>query len=155
MTVTINALNVSDQTAAIQAQLEAFPALENVSVTISEDRNLDPNGCPWIGIYRLGTQFVQRTIGYGTGMRDQRTRFLVLIQQSDQSGGEECSAALDELLQNVISAILSDTTLGGSTGTIDDFEVDYVSYDRSSNVYMQTAALQFVAVGNTTATQNP
>jgi hypothetical protein len=155
MTVTINALNVSDQAAAIKTQLEAFPELTQVPVTVSEDRNLDPNGCPWIGIYRLGTQFVQRTLGYGSGMRDQRTRFLVLVQQSDHSGGEACSAALDELLQNVISALLSDTSLRGSTGTIDEFEVDYVSYDRSSNVYMQTAALQFVAVGNTIATQNP
>ncbi len=151
MNVSIASIDVSEITRALQNQLKVYPALADVPVTRGEDRNLDPSGCPWIGIYRLNAVYAQRTMGYGGGVRDQRVRLLILIQAADQSSGEACEETLEALIKHVVDAVLSDTTLGATVGAVEDFEVDYASYDRSGNVYMQTAALQIVAVGTTRA----
>jgi hypothetical protein len=153
MSLSIVVPDVSKITKAVHEQLSACPSLADVPVERSADRNMDPNACPWIGIYRLTVQYAQRVLGYGGGIRDQRTRLLLLIQASDQSSGEACEEALEALVKEVVGALLSDTTLRGTVGTIEEFDVDYAAYEREGNVFMQTAALQFVAVGNTTASQ--
>lgn len=152
MSVSITPVNVAEITKAVKDQLSVYPALADIKIERSADRNLDPNGCPWIGIYRLNVAYQERVLGYGGGVRDQRVRLLILMEAADQSSGEACEEALEELTAKVVGALLSDTTLRGRVATIEQFEIDYAGYERSGSVFMQTAALQFVAVGNTTAT---
>lgn len=154
MTVNVRTVNVAQITARVKAQLEAYPDLEGVTIQRSEDQNAHKDSAPLVGVYRLSVQYQQRVLGFGAGVRDQRVRLLVLMTESDLSSGEACEEKLETLIQKVTSAILSDTTLGGQVNTVEDFDVSYESYEVVSNLYTQTAALQFVAVGNTTATQS-
>lgn len=154
MTVNVTPVDVSRITAAVKDQLLRFPALEGVTIARSEEQNLINGVTPFVGVYRLGVRYAQRVLGFGGGVRDQRVRMLVLIAESDMASGEACEEKLEALIQNVVAAILSDTTLGGTVNAIEDFDVSYESYSKASNLYTQTAALQFVAVGNTTATQS-
>lgn len=151
MTTSITALNVATITQALVDQLTASMDLSDATIVRSADRSLDPSDCPWIGVYRMSSSFEQRTLGFGGGVRNQRIRLLVLVEASDMLSGEACEIALEKLLASVIGAILSDTTLGGNVNALEQFDVDYLGYQRSGTVYMQTAALQFVAVGTTTA----
>lgn len=154
MSVSIYTVDVSKITARVVALLEAYPDLEGVTIQRSEDQNAHKSATPLVGVYRLSVQYAQRVLGFGGGLRDQRVRLLVLMTESDLSSGEVCEEKLESLIRKVTSAILSDTTLGGQVNAIEDFEVSYESYEVVSNLYTQTAALQFVAVGNTTAIQS-
>lgn len=148
--MTITPVNVSVITAAVKDQLQTHPDLTDVQIERSEDLNIDPNVSRWVGIYRSAVQYQQRVLGFGGGVRDQRVRLLIVIVATDQGSGEACEIALESLIATVVGALLSDTTLRGTVGAIEDFEVGY-DYQRSENVYTQTATLQLVAVGNTTA----
>lgn len=150
--INITVPKVSDVTQAIKDQIRTYVGLQSVTVERSADRNNDPSGCPWIGIYRLSVDYEQKVLGFGGGIRYQRIQVLLLIEAANQESGEACEEDLEDLVSKVCAALLSDTTLRGTVGTIDGFRVDLEAYKRSSSVYMQTAALQFVAVGNTSAT---
>lgn len=154
MTVSITPVDVSQVTGALLNQLQAYPALEGVTIARSEEQSVVNGITPMVGVYRLSVRYAQRVLGFGGGARDQRIRLLVLATESDHTSGEQCEVKLEALIQKIVGAILSDTTLGGQVNMIDEFEISYESYAKVSNLYTQTAALQFVAVGNTTATQS-
>ena len=149
MTV-ITPINVADITKAVVDQLRNDTRLAGTAVTRSEDENIDPNSCPWIGVYRLAVRYPQRQLVSAAGFRGQHVQLLILITQADQGSGEACEDALEELVQNTLSSLLSDTTLQGMVQFLDEFEVDYTRYTRSGHHYMQTAAIQFTAITNTT-----
>ena len=147
---TIAPVNVSSITETLVATLQKFPALEGVRIERSEDADADPNSGAYVGVYRMGVQYPIRAMGMGGGFRDQRIRMLILARASDPNSGEACELALETLVRNILTALFSDNTLGGTVGMLDEFEVDYTRYDRSGTVYSQTAQIQFVAITNTT-----
>ena len=122
--------------------------LKDVTVTRSEEINKIPGNCPWIGIYRSRVTYPTRVLGYGPGMRDQRVNLIILVQEQDGSSGSNCEEALENLVQRVLSTLLSDTTLGGVVATIDGIEVQYPGYQKvADDAYMQTAAIYITAIG--------
>lgn len=147
----IQPLNVATVTQAVVDLLQADTRLAAVKVERSEDKNLSPDDCPWIGVYRLGVKYPQRTLTSAAGYRQQRVQLLLLVQHANATSGAACEDELEELLTTVLSALLSDTTLGGTVQFLDEFNVSYTSYmQATSGSFLQTAAIQFVALTNTT-----
>jgi len=146
-------VDVSRITRGVETMLRADVRLSDVTITRSEEITRDPSQCPWIGIYRAGIKYPPRVLGLGQGFREQRCELVLLIQQADGSGGAECEIALEKLVQDVLSAFLSDPTLGGTVNGFDEVEIRYPDYQRTADAYMQTAALYFTALGGISVSQ--
>ncbi len=144
--MTITPVNVSDVTEKIVEILKDNAELSDATIERSEEVNEIPGRCPWICVYRAGVDYPIRTLGLGAGYRRQRIEFIIYAQQADGTDAEECEVLLEQLIVHVISALLSDPTLGGKVDTLDEFSVRYVDYDKTENGYMQTAAIYFTAI---------
>lgn len=153
MNVSIRTVNVATITQAVVDQLKRYPALAEDVIERSEEQRQSVDGERRVGVYRIGVRYQQRVLGYGGGVQDQRVQLLILASASNLSGGAACEDTLEELTQDVVSALLSDTSLGGLVRMIEDIDITYPSYDKVGSTYTQTAAIQFAAVGNTTASQ--
>lgn len=123
--------------------------LSGVTVSRSEDTQITADVCPWIGVYRLSVEYPQRLLVGASGFRGQRVRMLILVSEADQGSGQACEEALEKLVRGVLSVLMTDTTLGGVVGNLDEFAVDYTRYTRNGQHYVQTASIQFVAITNT------
>lgn len=145
--MTIRPINVAELTESLRAQIDDAPGMESVTVERSEAPPDDPSQCPRVGVYRARLQFPSRTLGMGTGFRGQRADLLVMAVETGRTGAE-CEDALELLVRNVIAAILNDTSIGGMVQNVDDLEVRYDDYARTSaGVYMQRAVIMLTAVG--------
>lgn len=148
--MTFASVNVNDVQQALSDMLRNWSALQDIaSLTIenAERVNDSENNCPWIGIYCVGVEYPGRTIGMGQGMRYQRMQFWIVCQQQSTNSGMECAQRLEQLVQAANSAVLSDTSLGGTVDAVDEFRTEYPQWGKSAGgVYMQTAVTQFTAV---------
>lgn len=143
--ITITPINVATVTDALMALLKDWPALENVNVLRSEEINETPGECPWVGVYRENVDYPIRTIGFGSGMRDQKISLVIVAQESDGESGQKCEDRLESLLKEIIAAILTDVTIRGSVRVIEDVKVRYEDYRKTGSSYMQTAAVYLTA----------
>lgn len=144
--MTITPVNVSTITSAIESLLTNHNDLQDVLVERSTEINELPHRCPWVGIYRSGVEYPLRTLGMGSGFRGQRISFVLMAQHSDATSGEECEERLEQLIVNVIGALLSDPSLNGTVDTLDEFSVEYVDYLQTDAGYVQTAGIYFTAL---------
>ena len=62
------------------------------------------------------------------GFRGQQVRLLVLVTEANLSSGEACEDSIEEHVTNVLSVLMSDTTLGNVVQMFDGFAVDYTTY---------------------------
>lgn len=138
--------NVSLVTAAVRDILLADPKI-TATIQRSEEINQDPSMCPWIGIYRTRVAYPTRALGFGPGMRNQLIGIMLLLQEADGSSGESCEERLELLIQQVLTTILSDPTLGGVVATLDEVEVQYPDYQRTAGNFLQTAVVYITALG--------
>jgi hypothetical protein len=145
--MTITPLNVAELTEALRRQLDQAPGLEDVTVERSESPPDDPSLCPRLGVYRARYALPARTLGMGNGFRGQRVDLLVLATDTNHTGAT-CEESLELLVQKALAAILNDTTIGGMVQNVDDLEVRYEDYARTSaGVYMQRAVIMLTAIG--------
>lgn len=144
--MTTTPANVAIVTGAIVERLVNDARLAEATVERSAELNEIPGRCPWIGVYRSGVEYPLRTLGMGSGWRQQRIDLMVFVQHSDGTSGEECEDRLEGLIVDVISVLLSDPTLGGAVDTLDEFTVKYLDYSQTDAGYMQTAAIYFTAI---------
>jgi hypothetical protein len=142
----IKPVNIAKITESIVKILMNDGRLDQAVIERDAELNEIPGRCPWIGVYRMGVSYPQRTLGLGAGFRGQRVELAIFMQQSDATSGEECGERLEALIVDVLSVLLSDPTLGGSVDTIDNFEVRYLDYARDDAGYFQTAAVYLTAV---------
>ena len=148
--MTITPINVAVVTQAVVDQLKNDTRLANVEVSRSQEIGSDPSSCPWVGVYRLRVKYPIRTLGSG-GMRGQRVMMAIVLQQANPSSGADCEDDLEDLIGKVMSVLLSDVTLNNTVQFLDEFDVSYEDYTKTkTGVYMQTAAIQFVALMTTT-----
>lgn len=149
--MTIIPINVGDVAAALADQIESDPsvaALDLTTVARSEPLNEDPGLDYWACIYRARVSFPVRTLGAGSGFRRQEMHFVVAMQASDLTSGAQCEERLDALVKAVVGAILSDPTLKGTVYTLSEqMELSYADYQMVNDQYMQTAFLEFAAIG--------
>lgn len=140
--------DVGRVSAGIVTFLQNTDDLADVTFQRSEPLTKDPARCPWIGVYRSRVTYPSRTLGYGAGMRNQKLEYLLVVKQSDARSGENCEEALELLVQRVLSALLTDTTLNGLVSSIEDLEVRYPSYQQTAdNQFMQTALIFITFIG--------
>lgn len=139
MTVKITPVNVATVTAAIRAML--LNDLQNVTVDRSGAINETPGSCPWVGVYRGSVNYAFGPMGFGSGFRMQEIKLVVLAQQSHPSSGENCEDLLEALVAQVMSALLTDVTMGGTVRNIKEIEVIYADYKKIGTSFMQTAAV--------------
>jgi hypothetical protein len=143
-------VNVAVVQAALGEVLKAYPALMDMSTLAIEHGEAivdSESQCPWIGVYCVGVDYQQRTLGLGAGFRYQRMQFWIVCKEQSPNSGSECTQKLEALVQAANSAILSDTSLGGTVDAIDTFRTDYPAWGKNAGgVYLQTAVTQFTAV---------
>ncbi len=151
----VSAIDVSSITGAIYAMLTDAPSVGGmgVIVEVAEQINEGPTDNGWVGIYHERLRFPARALGVAAGFRKQLTSLIVLIQASDPDSGQACGERLGELVKNVVSVVLNDTTLRGTVENIgEDLEVSYERYEKGDDGYNQTAALYLVAEAYVNAT---
>jgi hypothetical protein len=145
----ITTVNVATVQAALGALLQGWGDLMDMTTLTIEHGEAIVNSearCPWIGVYCVGVEYPQRTLGLGAGFRYQRMQFwLVCVEQSPNSGSE-CTQRLEALVQAANSAVLSDPSLGGTVDAIEEFRTDYPAWGKTAGVYLQTAVTQFTAI---------
>lgn len=135
-------INVAEVTQSVLKMLKNDARLEQVTIERAEEVNKEPKVDGWVGIYRVRIRYPTKAIGAGVP-REQAVSLVILVQQSDHQSGRACEDALEELVRNVLSVILSDESLGGKVDILDpnEFEVRYENYNKIDNIFMQTAAI--------------
>jgi hypothetical protein len=148
--VKISTVNVAEVQAGLGELLKNWPALMDMtSLTIQHGERIadSETQCPWLGVYCVGVTYDIRTLGMGAGMRYQRMQFWIVCVEQSPNSGSECTQKLEALVQSANSAVLSDTSLGGTVQTIEEFRTDYPAWGKTAGgVYVQTAVTQFTAV---------
>ena len=146
MTV-ITPTNVSEITSAIETMLnEAIDVGQaGVMVERSAEERLTPTPHGWVGIYRDGIDYPPRTLGMGSGYRNQLIRLYLVLQETDPTSGDECEDRLEALLQKVVGVLLSDPSLRGTVQTLDAFTVTYRAF-KGDYGFMQMARVDFTGV---------
>lgn len=124
-----------------------------VQIERYEELTKTPGKAGWACIYRARVDYPPRTLGIGSGYRNQLIRLFAFASESDPSSGEEAGQRLDLLLQKLVGTLLSDPSLKGTVQTLDEFSVDYFDYQRQSDtgMYLQYAQLNFTGVIPVTA----
>lgn len=152
--MTIHVTDVYAITEAIETTLKENADLTDLEleIEVGEQVNEDVNRCPWAGIYRQGIRYPSRTLGAGSGYRQQRIGIVIVLQHADTSSGRQCSQRLEDLIKKTMSALLSDESLRGLVDILDEVDISYTNYnfDSDNGYFMQTAAVQFVGLVNVT-----
>ena len=145
----INTVDVGDVQSALGGLLSQWPSLmdygDRLEIQHGESFPETENRCPWIGVYCIRHELPIRTIGMGSGMRRQEMTFWVVCKEASPNSGNECAEKLENLVQGAASAILSDTSLGGTVDAVTNMTVTYPQWGNSSGVYLQTAVIEFTA----------
>lgn len=151
---TIQTINVATVQAALGEILKNNAALMDMTaLTIEHGEAIvdSQEQCPWVGVYCVGVTYESRTLGLGSGMRYQRMQFWLVCKEQSPNSGSDCTTKLETLVQAVNSAVLSDTSLGGTVDAIEEFRTDYPAWGKTAGgVYLQTAVTQFTAVTTVT-----
>lgn len=140
-------------TAALVAWLQSWPALVDLQASIedSEAVNQSPEKCPWVGVYHSRTSLVPRTLGMGTGYRQQRVTVALLMNAASSDSGVDCKVRLGELVKAVTSALCSNESISGTVDALEDIEVVKSNYAQVGNAYFQEAVVTLTAVTQPTA----
>ncbi len=138
-------INYSTITTALAAQLKADAS---ISETIKEKYierggtiNEKPDRAPWIGIYRSKLNHDPRTLGSMNNW-ESTGQIRIAVQQVDMKSGMDCEDRLEALVQDVLNAIIADTTIGGTVDMVNKFAIDYryLESDRKT-LYFQMAII--------------
>ena len=123
----VNAINMSEVTAAVQKMLLADATLValNTNVVRAEPVNTDVSLCPWIAVYKMGNVLAPHALGAGPGYRQQRAQLALVMQQTHPDSGEACEDLLEALVQAVVNVLLNDETLLGLVDVLDNIDVIY------------------------------
>jgi hypothetical protein len=142
-------LEASKITTAIKTMLENDARMSGVKVERSSLLNIDPSACPWVGIYRMSSSFVARTLGIGAGSRYQNTELLIVVQASDGIDPENAEDAHDLLIATVLDTLFADPTLMKTVSTITLSDIHYHLISTDDDQLMHSAELT-VTVQTTT-----
>lgn len=124
------------------------PLIGGAGVTIQRSEKWE-DLAPWIGVYRERQRLEPRVLGAGAGFRRQRIELICLVRQENPASGEACEDMLEDLIQNCVGELLTDTSLKGTVETLaEEFDIMYDGYDKAGSVYVQTAVLRFAGLVN-------
>jgi hypothetical protein len=136
----VKPLPINKISQAIVSVLERDPDLyEKVTIERSTIPNEDPSKCPWIGIYRVRSDFTVRALGLSN--RTQATQFSIIVQESAANESTSAEDDHETLISRVLDAIFADPTLGGVVRTTTLASVDYVLVANKDEELLQSAQL--------------
>lgn len=145
----IQTVDVGDVQSALGTLLAQWPALmdyQRLAIKHGEKPPDIESECPWIGVYCVGHRLVARTLGMGAGVRSQEITFWVVCKEASPNSGNECAEKLENLVQAAASAVLSDTSLGGTVDVVKDITITYPQWGKGAGAFLQTAVIEFPAV---------
>lgn len=126
-------LNVADVTSALLMQIRDHAEINGVfkAVERGEYVNKDPAITPWCGVYRMNIKYEPRQLGHHA--RTWRGLLhVILIVQAHAPTGEQAEDDLEDSVQRVMTAVLSDLTIGGTVEMLNSCEITY-SYDETAS----------------------
>jgi hypothetical protein len=152
--ILIQSLNDAAVMDALALMLKSWPALSDSDVTVeqAEPINESPERCPWIGLYRSRQVLEPRTLGMGSGYRNQFLTIVLVLTEQSADSGIDCSRRLSALVQSVTSAICTDQSIGGTVANIDEIDVVYADYTRDGAAFLQRAVVSITTVTPVSAT---
>lgn len=148
MTVIIQTIDDNTVTTALVERFRAWQALVDMEATIddAEPVNESPERCPWVGVYHSRTSLVPRTLGLGSGYRNQRITIAIGMSAASSDSGADCKARLGALVQAVTSALCSDESISGTVMALEDIDVVKSNYAQVGASFFQEAVLTVTAV---------
>lgn len=137
-------INLKTIVAATQAQLQADATIAGWLATNVERGtvvNEDPNRTPWVGVYRGGQDYSPRTLG-SVNNWEVSPSVKIVLQTTSLSDDFEVSDNMEQYVQDIIDAIMTDYTIGGTVDMINGFNVEYgyVNDDRTK-MFFQNAII--------------
>ena len=138
-------INLSVITKALQVQLQGAPTTAKYLDRIERGTalNLDPAYTPWVGIYRGSISYEAKTLGRGANNWLGQIELKVVVQASGNADTGEAEDALEQAISNVLAAIETDRTIGGTVAIISGYNVSDYSYraDEEQSLDFQQAEI--------------
>lgn len=140
-------INVSTITAALKTLLDNNAAIAawplSMPVVRGDYINEDAGLTPWVGIYRGDVSMEPRTLGMTSGNMEATASIRIVVQQASADSASACEGILEGRVQNVLSAIMADTTIGGTVDMVNRFKISYGYVEtQSTTLYFQTAIIE-------------
>lgn len=128
-------INVSDITKAVKKMLEQAPSLNDIkSVERGEYVNMDPSRTPWVGVFRTQIDYSPKALGMHA--RSWKANIIIkLVVQASEGTGEATEDSLEDLVQRIMSVILTDLTLRDYVEMLNSLKIEY-SYDETDSKTM-------------------
>ena len=144
MTDNLNTVLVSQ---AVEALLKADPSFSSKVKHIERAApvNIDPDYCPWVGVYKGTSQYVPRTMGHHSTTW-QLTVTPRVVLQVWAAKGHEAEDELEELVQLVVGLMFRNFTLNDTVSMVVGCSVDYgfIESDRTT-AFLQMASVTVTA----------
>jgi len=133
-------INFKNITQAIETILNA--QLSDYKIVRNELRNVDPNqatwGKGWIGIYRGKLDYEPHTTGATPWLVS--ADVIIEIQVASMTSGDDAEDKLQDAEQEVLNALVTDLTLGGTVLMTNGFSIEY-DYNEDEQVYYHAAVI--------------
>ena len=142
-------ININTVTAALKTLLDAngtVSAWLYKPVVNGDFINELPGQTPWVGVYRGSVAHNPRTLGMQPNNWESTITLKVVLQDTSYKSAADCEALLELHVKDVITAIVTDTTIGNTVDMVNSFKISYgyIDTDRES-LYYQTAIIEFEA----------
>lgn len=126
-------LNTASVTAALVTLISEHPDVMGRFKTIERGEyiNKDPAITPWCGVYRTTVSYEPKQLGHHA----QTWKSLLtikLVVQAHAGTGQQAEDDLEDAVQRVMTAVLSDLTIGNTVEMLKTLNIEY-SYDETQS----------------------
>lgn len=119
-------LNATTIAKAIVERLKNAPDLQDTVAIVRDDYlNENPSATPWIGVYTNSLSVEPFTLGQGPKSWRGTVNVDIACQHSAPASGEETRNALDDLVNNVLTALFADKTYGDAVAATMRYDISY------------------------------
>lgn len=149
-TATVTAAVVAQLKAGLPAQTDAGLDYRDALITRREYVNRNPGLTPWIGVYPRRRSLAPRTLGNTATMWQATFEITVVVQATSRRSGEGAEDLLEEYHADVLAALESDRTLGGTVDMIVGYQTEYSYVEtESESLFFQEALITLTAEAKT------
>ena len=137
-------INMSVITAAVEVLLNA-ELNDDYTIERNEYINMDFEKTAWVGIYRGTFKYTPQTLGRGLNAWRANPSIRIIVQASSLDSAEAAEDELEGYIEEVLDAIMTDITLGGTVAMINEINVSYgYNETESETIYSQNAELELI-----------
>lgn len=140
-------INFSDITKAVENQLTKAPTTNQYRIQRGSRLNNDPSYTPWVGIYRGRIEYEPRTLGRGARNWKDIIEIRLVVQATDIETGDKAEEELEKAIKDVLDAMETDRTIGGTVNVINGYTIDNYSFaeTESETLSFQQAEITITA----------